>query len=306
MNTLHVLLSPLAAATCDAGFRNWLAHGDRLPSVTGARHAALRRVFRFAGTAMPVAALRHHACAADAGIGAWVAADPAYIRSEANGARLMGWPIDDLSADEAGQLARALRPLFGDAGTPLAVDSPSSWCVHLPGGTPPAEFTAPREARGADMLECLPAGAGGRSWRRLFTEAQVVLHAHPVNAARIAVGKVPVNAVWFWGAGALPAPVDTVLKAAMSDEATVRGLAKAAGLACAARTQVDAQDAQVFGASGDALLDLDGDAAAPALWLPRFRQWLRQRRFDAIELTFADGERHRVRRVHRWRFWRRA
>jgi hypothetical protein len=308
MSMLHVWLPPLAQARRDPAFSTWLAHGDRLPNVPGARAAALRSVFRFAGAAIPVAALRHHAVANDAGVGAWLAADPAYVRSEAAGARLMQCPIGDLPAEAAEQLAHALRPLFGDAGVPLAVDAPTAWCAHLPGGAPPAGFMPPAHALGIDLLECLPPGEAGRSWRRLFNEAQVILHAHPVNAARVAAGKVPVNALWFWGAGALPAPVDTALQFIASTDAVVRGLAKATGLACVDPAGVVGQGLDACGTNGDVLLDLgvgnQGDFAAACL--PVFRSWLRRRRFEAIEMTFADGERRRVRHAHRWRFWRRA
>lgn len=307
MSTLHVLAPANAAATRDPAFANWLAHGDRLPDVAGSRDAALRRVFRFAGAAIPVAALRHHAVANDAGIGAWLAADPAYVRSEATGARLLQCPIEDLSAEEAEHLAHALRPLLGDAGTPLAVDTPHAWCAHLPGGAPPVEFTPPAYALGADLLDGLPAGEAGRSWRRLFNEVQVTLHAHPVNVARTAAGKVPVNAVWFWGVGALPAPVDTDLKFMASTDAVVHGLAKATSLACVDPEGLARQGLDACGTEGDALLDLDMRVQIDtAAWLPVFRTWLRKRRFDAIDLTFADGERFRVRHIHRLRFWRHA
>lgn len=301
VNTLHVLAPAFSDASKDADTQRWLARGNCLPRVPDARTATLRALFRFAGADIPVAALRHHAVVKDAANGAWVAADPAYIRSEANGARLMAWPITDLVPADAEALSRALRPLFGDAGTPLAVDSPSAWCVQLPGGAPPAEFTAPAQALGADMLDCLPRGDAGRSWRRLFNEAQIILHAHPVNAARVAAGKVPVNAVWFWGVGALPGAVDTVLKVVVSDDVVVHGLARVAGVKCTVPAGVT-----VFGKEGDAMLDLANIPASVSMWLPQWKAWLRERRFDAIDLVFADGERRRVRHIHRLRFWRRA
>ena len=41
----------------------------------------------------------------------------------------------------------------------------------------------PSDALGADLFEHLPEGAEGRRWRALLSEAQVVLHNHPLNAA---------------------------------------------------------------------------------------------------------------------------
>lgn len=308
MSTLHVLLPPLAQTRRDAAFSAWLAHGDSLASAADARESSVRMLFRFAGATLPVAALRHHAVADDAHNGAWLAADPAYVRSEAAGARLLACPVADLTTEEAAQLVDALRPLFGDAGMPLALDTPSAWCLRRAGGAPAVRFTPPASALGVDLLECLPEGDAGRSWRRLFNEAQVILHTHPVNAARVAAGKVPVNALWFWGAGALPGPVATELKFIASADAVVRGLAKVVGIACVDPADIAGQGLDACGKAGDALLDLgmDDQVDFAAAWLPMFRSWLRKRRFDAIEMAFADGERRRVRHIHRLRFWRHA
>ncbi len=304
MSTLNVLLPPLAHVAADPAFCQWLAQGDRLSVVKGARTTALREWFRFAGATLPAAALRHHCHADDADRGAWLCADPVWIRSEATGARLMAWPLDDLSASEADDLAGALRPLFGDAGTPLAVDSPPAWCVHLFDDAPSATFTDPARALGVDLLECLPSGNGGRTWRRLFSEAQIALHAHPVNVARVAVGRQPVNGVWFWGAGSLPASVTTSLQLVASVDEVVWGLAKMGG-ALRVEPLPDALDAA--GVPGDALLDLDipGHATGAVAWLGHFRRWLAERRYAVVELTFAGGERFRLRHTHRLRFWRR-
>lgn len=304
MNTLHVLLPPLAHVRADPAFMGWLAKGDRLPKAGDARTTLLRELFRFAGDHLPAAALRHLCHGDDASTGAWLCADPAWVCSEATGARLMAWPLDDVSAEEAESFAAALRPLFGDAGAPLSADTPSAWCLHLLHDAPRVEFRAPTDALGVDLMACLPEGNDGRAWRRLFNEAQVVLHAHPVNATRVAAGKRPVNALWFWGAGALPASVETGLQAVASVDDVVRGLAKMGG---ATRLE-PLPDALGATRPGSLLLDLDipGHADNVVDWLAHFRGWLRERRFDAIAITFADGERFRIRHAHRLRFWRKA
>ncbi|MGH8115212.1 MAG: phosphoglycerate mutase, partial [Rhodanobacteraceae bacterium] len=281
------------------------ARGDRLPDVPNPRNHALRTLFRFACTTMPVAALRHHVHADDAPIESWVCADPAYVRSEATGARLMKWPLADVSEEDARELSTTLMPLFGDAGAPLAVDTPSMWCLHLPDGAPRVAFMSPVDALGAYLLECLPEGDAGRRWRHLFNEAQVALHAHPVNAARTAAGKLPVNALWFWGTGRLPESVETALVTVASNDDLIRGLAKVAQVDCV-QTLPEAIEASIEG--GDALLDLDMRERhdISGRWVPHFQRWLRGRRFDAIELAFPGGERFRVRHTHRLRIWRRG
>ncbi|HEX5353434.1 MAG TPA: phosphoglycerate mutase [Rhodanobacteraceae bacterium] len=305
MSTLHVLMPPFSGAADASALRHWLAHGDRMPGLANARVAVLRECFRVPGAALPVAALRHHCHAGDAENGAWLCADPAWVRSEATGARLMACPVDDVSATEAAQLAALLRPLFGDAGVALAVDTPAAWCVHLERGAPPVTLTHPVDALGASLIECLPAGEAGSKWRHLFNEAQVALHAHPVNAARIAAGKRPINALWFWGEGPLPDSVETRLRYVASADDVLRGLAKVAGAASVEPSPEVLADRR---GGGDVLLDLDapGSVGGLAAWLASFRRCLRERRFDAVVLAFSSGERFRVRHAHRLRFWRRA
>lgn len=305
MSTLQALLPPLAHVRANPAFMGWLARGDRLPKVSDARTTLLRELFHFPGDVVPAAALRHLCHGDDATVGAWLCADPAWVRSEATGARLMTWPLGDVSADEAEALAGALRPLFGDAGAPLSIDTPSAWCLRLLHGAPRTNFRAPVDALGVDLADCLPEGDAGRAWRRLFNETQIVLHAHAVNAARIAAGRQPINALWFWGAGALPASVESGLQVVASVDDVVRGLAKMGG---AVRVEPLPDALETAQRCGMALLDIDipGHADSAAEWLAHFQRWLRERRFDAIAITFADGERFRVRHGHRLRVWRRA
>lgn len=305
MSTLHVLLPSLPHAGGGGDFARWLAKGDRLSDIPDPRTAVARESFRVADDTMPVAALRHHGHGNDAGSGTWICVDPAYVRSEAAGARLMACPLPDLSGEEARALATTLVPLFGEAGLALTVDTPAAWCAQLREGSPDVAFTRPSDALGADLLDCLPQGDPGRPWRRLFNEAQVALHTHPVNAARVAGGKLPVNALWFWGAGRLPESVASRLGLLASSDDVLRGLAALSGTVC---TEPSPEALDASGKAGDAVLDLDvrdaGDLGAR--WLACFRQVLRDRRFDAIELRFPGGERFRVRYAHRLRFWRRG
>ena len=217
----------------------------------------------------------------------------------------MACPVGDISEFEAVELAAALRPLFGDAGMPLAVDAPSAWCLHRLSGAPPATFMDPADAVGVSLLECLPEGDPGRPWRHLFNEAQILLHAHPINAGRIAAGKIPINALWFWGEGPLPDSVETGLRWMASADDVLGGLAKLAGTI---RLEPSREVLEATSEDGDALLDLAwlDDRKAAAEWLAMFQRWLREHRFHTIALVFARGERYRMRHAYRLRFWRRA
>jgi hypothetical protein len=70
-------------------------------------------------------------------------------------------------------------------------------------------------AIGGSMLVQLPTGADAPAWRARLNEAQMLLHAHPVNAAREENGLPAVASVWWWGGGSWPdfgpAEIDAVV-----------------------------------------------------------------------------------------------
>lgn len=306
MSSLYWLLPPLARFADASLLKRWLAHGDRLPDAPRGRESALRELFQFPGSSFPVAALLREQYARDAGESPWLCADPAYVRVEAHGARLLACGEElQLTREEAENLAQPLRPLFGDAGAPLEITSPSSWALRLPQGGQLPAFVSPEQALGANLLEQLPQGDAGRRWRALFNEAQIILHSHPVNVARRERGATPVNALWFWGAGALPTWVKSSLKLAISEDPLVQALAGRAGVTVAALAPGALDRVQ---RGSDALLDL---ALQNATWiesesLPRIESLLRSRRAPAVLIAFTSGERFRIKRWHRWRWWKRA
>jgi hypothetical protein len=253
---------------------------------------------------LPVAALLREYFAHDAGENLWLGADPAYVRVEAHGARLLACGGElQLTREEAEGLAQPLRPLFGDVGAPLEITSPTSWALRLPPGAQLPAFVAPEEALGADLLEHLPQGDAGRRWRALFNEAQIILHSHPVNAARRERGLMPINALWFWGAGALPMWVKSSLTLAISDDPLVHALATRAGVAIAA---VAPSTLDQVRRGSDTLLDLRSQQAGQieSTWVSCLQR-LRGGRAKVAVLAFVSGERFRIRPWHRLRWWRR-
>ncbi|MEO6969176.1 MAG: phosphoglycerate mutase [Rhodanobacteraceae bacterium] len=305
MSILHLMLPPLARFEASSPLRRWLVRGDRLADAQRGRLVALRQVFQMPGASVPVAALLREAIAHDGGENTWLCADPAHVLAETAGARLLACGDLDLASEEAEQFAASLRPLFGDAGMPLEICSPQRWCLRLPREAGLPGFTAPDDALGTSLLDHLPQGEAGRRWRALFNEAQVILHAHPLNEVRRSRGQMPVNALWFWGAGALPMWVRSPLTLLASEDPIAHALAQRAKVGLSSPT-FDAFDA-LARAGSDALFDLErGD---PAIiehgWLSRLERVLRRGRTSRIDAAFVSGERFRIKRWHHWRYWRR-
>lgn len=275
-----------------------LGRADRTRHEAG-EAAQLQRHLQPLPARWPAAALSR---AGDAGLdatsgSAWLRADPAHLRPDINGARLLGigrnLGIDQADVDA---LLPALRPLLGDAGFQLDAPHPERWYLRLPAGTPLPEFAAPEQALGDDLFEHRLEGPQARLWRRLESEVQITLHNHPHNQARLQTGRVPINALWFWGGGVLPDAIASTSPILYSDDPQLRGAAALGKLTCMEPTDFDAASAGTA-----ALVDLR-DQRDPRRLLER---WLLPACAGAAVLDFADGLQFTLRPMQRWRFWRR-
>lgn len=262
--------------------------------VRAGEQAQLQRCFDVSPQGWPVAAVQRQAAAGDAGAFGWMRADPVHVRAEMTGARLLAWDTLGLSDEDADALVASLAETFGEHGIDIGRTSAGHWYLRMPPEClPAAASVAPGDALGEDLFGHLPAGESGRTWRRLQSEAQILLAQHPVNAARAARGLPTANSVWFWGEGVLPDSVRACFGSA----------------AVATR---DPQLAAFAQAAGRRVLPED-DGAAAVVDLRAARHWapveaaLAARMPAALApglvLDFADAPRLRCRAPSWWRRW---
>lgn len=295
--------------------------GQRLTETTGAALARadftedqstqLRRAFDVLPRGWPVAAVTRQRDVGDAGAAVWLRADPAYIRPDLGGARLMAYgEALGLDAADIDAFLPPLKPLFGDFGFLIDAPAPSRWYLQLPAGARVPTFADPEQALGADLIDQIPgsepdvarASADSRRWRSLLSESQVLLHNHPRNAERIEAGLAPVNSLWFWGAGRLPDHVRSEHDELLSDDESLGAFALLAGVAVAPLPP-RWQDPM-----GNRLIDLRHVRDLALLqsdWLQPMQDALAARRLDCAVVDFADGSRYLLAASQRWRFWRR-
>lgn len=105
--------------------------------------------------------------------------------------------LDDASSRA---LLDALRPLFEDEGFSLAWAAPLRWYASHPMLEALATASIDRVI-GRNVHRWLPAQREARLVRRLMSEAQMLLHTHPINAEREAAGRLAVNSFWLSGCG---------------------------------------------------------------------------------------------------------
>lgn len=301
------LLLPAPGRLADAAApdaRKVLARGDQSQGLAG-QPAQLQRCFDILPRGLPVAALTRNLDVGDAAHSTWLRADPAHVQADMGAGRLMACGELGLSQVESDSLVAAMRPMFGDEGFPISAGTTTRWYLMLPRETRLPEFVAPAQVLGDDIFPHLPEGDAGRRWRRLMSEAQILLHQHPVNVARAARGAPTANSLWIWGGGALPDHVRSAHRVVSSDESLLQALAHASGTALMSLAQTRFDRIQVAGA----LVDLRGLRDLGVLerdWIAPALRVLRDAACDSIVLDFEDGRRCEYQARHRWRIWRRA
>lgn len=151
--------------------------------------------------------------------------DPVHLRPDLGSAYLSPGAELDLEMEDAIRLVVVLNQHLAEDGLVIEIGAADRWYLTL--SHPPEVRTAPPSliaGRGVGLF--LPEETGELIWRRRFNELQMVLHDTDVNEERESRGGLPVNSVWFWGAGKLPAsrPREPVYDNVWSDNAVAGGL----------------------------------------------------------------------------------
>lgn len=175
----------------------------------------------------PIAPLRYRGDGGTPGAHMWVCADPVHLAVRGDGLVVVPLRLT-LAADDVIGFQRMLAEIFPVAAAPVCIADRG----YVSGDMfADADFTPLALAYGRDLKPALPAGPTGPQWRRRLTEAQMLLHDAPFNAARAARGAPAINGVWFWGAGRLPAKIAPAFTHVWSDEPVTLGLARHAEIA---------------------------------------------------------------------------
>jgi hypothetical protein len=191
--------------------------------------AAGLRLLLAEGTPIPAAALSLLGDGGTPGTSGWLRADPVHLRVDRDQLLLDALPAATLSDGDAARLVATLNAHFAADGMKFSATDARSWYVET-GEPPHASFTPLSEASGSNADLLRPQGPDAMAWQRIGNEVQMLLHEHPVNQAREARGELPVNSVWFWGAGVLPQAAELRYRQICSDDPVARGIAILGGV----------------------------------------------------------------------------
>lgn len=257
---------------------------------------------------LPVAAISHLIDFDSGHEGFWIRADPVSLRPDLH--RLVLYDAFPLEKAQALALAQEVNSVLADRGWHIDIGRDvRRWYVRLD-ELPRLRTHPPREAMGRHIDPFLPRGPEAMRWHGVINAIQMVLYDCAVNRARERSGVLPVNSIWFWGAGALPSPVSSSWSRLVSDEAFALGLAKLCQCPVSRETGVP----ECVNEEGEVLVVLQ--SAGVETWKTRVEtldgEWvdpilrrLKSGRLSTVTLDTLDKV-YRLTAVGMRRFWRRT
>ena len=170
---------------------------------------------------------------------------------------MLDYSAGEISTEEARELILFLDERLSSDGVRLYPGFSYRHCLVLNHAETGAELTPPHDFSGKPVEGRLPEGTNAELLMHWMTEAYLLLKDHPVNTARIAAGKNPANAIWFWGEGRKPALTPFLEKtglkgAVISAVDLIQGIGRCAEMAVV----------KVEGATGTYETNFAGKAAA--------------------------------------------
>ncbi len=247
----------------------------------------------------------------------WLRADPVHLRVMRDRIVLADSGALNLTQLEADALAMSISTHFGAAFSPRLFH-PARWYLRFD-SAPRLRTTPISIAVGCDIDPLLPQGEDAMLFRTRLNELQMLLFEHPVNQAREARGELPVNSLWLWGGGCLPAvPTPTILTTAAalySNDADVGALGRFCGVEPAAMPGLFSAGLvgenklivldQLRGAGqyGDAFGWREAISALERDWFEPLVQHLRWHPSTARVLDPINGKSLGLNRLDCWKIW---
>lgn len=156
-------------------------------------------------------------------------ADPVHLQADMDHAIMTSPAGLDLFDEHADQLVQSLNETFSEDGVRFSRQNANEWFVTASDEIR-LQTTPLIDSVGRNVNSLLPTGEAADYWKRLLTEAQMLLHSHEVNDLREARGLPRINSLWFHGNGVLPGKGEHQVQKLFSDDPVILGMACYAGV----------------------------------------------------------------------------
>ena len=264
---------------------------------------------------LPIAILR-----SDSDDQAVLCADPVSLELGVSELALVHGRALELTAEEIDELSQYLNEFFEHEQMQWRLDENGYGVIQLDNFT--MLSTTPLSSVSGEIFTAkLPQGQEQAKWHQLGNEIQMLLHDSAFNQRRLAEDKLPINSLWFWGAGHKKPEFDAHYNSIIADDQFSKLLAT-----CVDKTVTTvpesflALDGQIE--DGHTLIVLDqlwslsqkNDYLGwirqlelyDKLWFQPLLKNLYREHFVSIIIRASTGEMFTYKPYHRFRFWRRS
>lgn len=171
---------------------------------------------------------------------------------------LTDYSAGEISTEESSEIFKTINEKLGTETRKFFTGVSYRNCLLLKHrGSLDASFTPPHDIQGKEIGEYLPQGKDGEEFASLIEKSVSILANHPVNQKRIAEGKNPASAIWFWGMGTKPR-----LQSFMDRYGLTGAMISATDLLCGIGKGIGMDVIHVEGATGTVRTNFAGKAEA--------------------------------------------
>jgi hypothetical protein len=154
----------------------------------------------------------------------YMCADPVHLQADMDHAILTSSHDLYLNQDESAAICDVLNKHFKQDGLSFISLDKDQWIVTCKDEIE-LNTTPLSETIGRNVNFLLPKGDASGFWKKILTEAQMLMHSHDVNVDRESSGKLSVNSLWFHGSGHLPNYDKQTSLSICSNDNVLKGLA---------------------------------------------------------------------------------
>lgn len=306
-----------------------LAKSNKLPSRANTYQDYILKQYKTdLQTAECVAAVSRYADSGYLDDKIWMQLSPVFLNIDKDRLILQGQSMLSVSSHEADILVNELQNLYKDEGWRFENYHPERWYVSID-KLPDSMFHVYYDALGRSVEPFLPQGSDQTEWHRILNEMQMLLHASEVNQARTEKSQYPINSVWCWGAGKIPASVDSHWHTVYTDDVFCKGLSLLSldpvfdlpehvdGLKKNISSHIEVKQSDkvwhelvVMRQTEEDCLSLDFSHYTQRLstlennWFQPLLNGLKQGQYTSVTLIACDGYQYQIEKKHLRRFWK--
>ena len=210
----------------------------------------------------------------------------------------------DFTDQEGEALTHELNDYFKEDDIQFVYQTPGYWVCYC---VTPHDIThySPKAVLGENIMQFLPAAKDDVQWRKIFNEAQMLLHHSVTNQQRISQGKNEINSLWFFGGGVLPEKYQSNYSHVFTDNSQLKGLSKLGG--ATVKPLPSRLSTERFESNTDSLIILDNpDDAMINTYLAEVLDLIEKKRISSFTIIPRHDQAFYLAPKDLKKFWRRT